>query len=219
MTARCVGTPRAQLMVNGVCGPHGAGVQRLVEKVKHNDIVTAQKTNLEGRTVQEIPFNFKTATIFRVQLMAFLTHGQTGQTAARLVVQGFNPEIEHVMVHIMAAKNAWAIILTPNNAIHITALWMVFSWNGRLGQTAHCPVDRESRADPVYVSDLSTAEVDARGLFKTTEPATIIIVQLMEFGMSGAPGRIVMSHAVVEIRHVNAHAKGHSTVVPHATVL
>lgn len=37
--------------------------------------------------------------------------------------------------------------------------------------------------------------------------------------MSGAPGRIVMSHAVVEIRHVNAHAKGHSTVVPHATVL
>lgn len=54
--------------------------------------------------------------------MAFLTHGQTGQTAARLVVQGFNPEIEHVMVHIMAAKNAWAIILTPNNAIHITAL-------------------------------------------------------------------------------------------------
>lgn len=55
-------------MVNGVCGPHGAGVQRLVEKVKHNDIVTAQKTNLEGRTVLEIPFNFKTATIFRVQV-------------------------------------------------------------------------------------------------------------------------------------------------------
>lgn len=58
---------------------------------------------------------------------------------------------------------------------------MVFSWNGRLGQTAHCPVDRESRADPVYVSDLSTAEVDARGLFKTTEPATIIIVQATNF--------------------------------------
>lgn len=55
-------------MVNGVYGPHGAGVQRLVEKDKHNDIVTAQKTNLEGRTVQEIPFNIKTAMISRVQV-------------------------------------------------------------------------------------------------------------------------------------------------------
>lgn len=54
---------------------------------------------------------------------------------------------------------------------------MVFSWNGRLGQTAHCPVDQESRADPVYVSDLSMAEVDATALFKTTEPATITTVQ------------------------------------------
>lgn len=53
----------------------------------------------------------------------------------------------------------------------------MFSWNGRLGQTAHCPVDQESRADPVYVSDLSMAEVDATALFKTTEPATITIVQ------------------------------------------
>lgn len=57
----------------------------------------------------------------------------------------------------------------------------MFSWNGRLGQTAHCPVDQESRADPVYVSDLSMAEVDATGLFKTTESATITIVQANNF--------------------------------------
>lgn len=57
----------------------------------------------------------------------------------------------------------------------------MFSWNGRLGQTAHCPVDQESRADPVYVLDLSMAEVDATALFKTTEPATITIVQANNF--------------------------------------
>lgn len=68
---------------------------------------------------------------------------------------------------------------------------MVFSWNGRLGQTAHCPVDRESRADPVYVSDLSTAEVDARGLFKTTEPATIIIVQAIFLSLISTKKEII----------------------------
>lgn len=57
----------------------------------------------------------------------------------------------------------------------------MFSWNGRLGQTAHCPVDQESRADPVYVSDLYMAEVDATALFKTTEPATITIVKANNF--------------------------------------
>lgn len=57
----------------------------------------------------------------------------------------------------------------------------MFSWNGQLGQTAHCPVDQESRADSVYVSDLSMAEVDATALFKTTEPATITIVQANNF--------------------------------------
>lgn len=219
MIVRCVGTHRVQLMANGVCGLHGAAVQRLVEKDKHNGIVTAQKTNLEGGTAPEVPFNIKTAMISRVQSMAFLTLGQTGRNAARLAVQGFSPEIERAMVHIITAKNAWGIILTLKNAIHIIALWTVFSWNGRLGQTAHCPVDQESRADPVYVSDLSMAEVDATALFKTTEPATITIVQLMEFGMTGVPGRTVMSHAVVEIRHVNARAQGHFTVVPHVTVL
>lgn len=54
--------------------------------------------------------------------MAFLTRGQTGRSAARLVVQGLNSEIERVMVHIMAARNAWGIILTLKNAIHITVL-------------------------------------------------------------------------------------------------
>lgn len=37
--------------------------------------------------------------------------------------------------------------------------------------------------------------------------------------MTGVPGRTVMSHAVVEIRHVNARAQGHFMVVPHVTVL
>lgn len=75
----------------------------------------------------------------------------------------------------------------------------MFSWNGRLGQTAHCPVDQESRADPVYVSDLSMAEVDATALFKTTEPATITIVQANNFSFPDIHKKIQKNEIIFTI--------------------